>query len=237
MGRKFDSELAGKVVQHRKGPADRRTRVVLAAVLSCVVMVSGAAAVLSVKASAAQGGATEFEYLFNERTKVDYLVLEDDDTVVYTEVAPEDDDFIIKRASTLKMTEFNSPGSSPNVYTKFVYTMNVKLRDIAWIDGGVAGMTVSQLTVGGFGELAPSIVTASVTIDGLAVPVEPDWYTMAFEDGTLSLELGLPDLPEDKEYVPHNMVSLFLMWKVPMEGWVGSVAEVGLPEYQLPEAI
>lgn len=235
MERKFGSELAKEVAQHRRGLFDRRTRIVFAAVISCAVMVSGAAAVLSIKASAAQGGATEFEYLFDEGTKVDYLVVGDDESVTYTCVAPEEDDFIIKRASTLKMTEFSSPGSSPNVYTKFVYSMNVKLRDIVWIESGVAGMKVAQLTVGGFGESAPSIVTASVTIDGLEVLVQPDWYAATFDGGVYTLDLVMPDLPDDREYIPHNMVSLFLMFKAPMQGWDGSVEEIGFPEYQLPE--
>lgn len=235
MGRKYESEMARCVSERRTYVFDRRTRVVLATILSCAVMIAGAAAVLSIQASAAQGVPTEFEDLFEEGTNVDYLVLEEDESVGYTDAPLEDDDFIMKRASTLKMTEFSSPGNSPNVYTKFVYTMNVKLRDIAWIEDGVAGMMLAQLTVGGFGESAPSVVTAGVTVDGLEVSVEPGWYTTTFEDGTYTLELVLPHLLDDGDYVPHNMVTLFLMWKVPMQDWDGSASEIGFPEYQAPE--
>lgn len=237
MGRKYESELARRVAERRTGRLDHGARAVLATVLSCAVLVAGAAAVLSIQASAAQGGPTEFEYLFEEETRVDYLVLGEDESVTYTDVAPEDDDFVMKRASTLKATEFSSPGSSPNVYTKFVYTANVKLRDIIWVEGGVAGLMVSQLTIGGFGESAPSMVAAGVTIDGLEVLVQPDWYASTFEDGTYTLELVMPSLLDDRDYVPHNMVTLFLMWKVPMQGWDGSVSEIGFPEYQVPEAL
>jgi hypothetical protein len=52
----------------------------------------------------------------------------------------------------------------------------------------------------------------------------------------MSIEASLPDLSGTNagEYGSGDMVSIFIMWKVPISGWMGEVGEVGFPEYQLP---
>ena len=226
MERKFDSELAGRIARRQRNPAGRRATLLLMAVVSSAIMV-GAAAVLTMKASAALGGPTEYiEALSSE----DYLVQSEEDPSepVYADMAPLDGTYLVKRASSLKYVEFDTPGQSPNIYTKFVYNVNIKLRDLSAFEGGVTGMSLSTVTVGGLGDVAPLIVTAIIAVDGTEVfsedgttPLEMSAYiSWTFSEGVASVEVSLPDLTGTNiaSYESGDMVSVFLMWKAPISG-------------------
>jgi hypothetical protein len=105
-------------------------------------------------------------------------------------------------------------------------------------------MKLSTLKVDGLGELEPIVESTTIAVDGVqvmlqdgATPLSADAYiSWEFVDGTLSLNVDLPDLAGTNTagYENGDMVSVFLMWKVPVSGWLGMVEEVGFPDYQLP---
>jgi hypothetical protein len=100
------------------------------------------------------------------------------------------------------------------------------------------------VTVDGLGEIEPIIVTTMFAIDGVEVlsldgvtPLDASTYiSWSLAEGAMSIEASLPDLSGTNagEYGSGDMVSIFIMWKVPISGWMGEVGEVGFPEYQLP---
>lgn len=172
----------------------------------------------------------------------DYLV-STDGVITYAGDLLPDQDFLLKRGSDLKWTEFDTPGNSPVDYTKVVYTVNVKLRDLSHFTGGVAGLAVSDVTVEGFGEKTPTVVSATLTIndqpvllaDGGALDAS-NYITWLFDavTGTLSARVTLPslDLTSAQAYNDDDVVSVFVMFKTPMTGLTITGGEVGFPDYQ-----
>lgn len=236
MEKKFESELAGQVARRHKNPLRSRTNVLLTAVVSCVVMVAAAAAVLSMQASAYLGEPTVYTNVFYGE---DYLV-DVDGTVTYTSDAPIDDDFLVKRSSELKWIEFDTPGLSTVDYTKAAYSVNVKLRDISAFPAGVAGMVVADLDITGFTTWSPWIASASLSINDVEVLTysvitlgELPFMTSSYdsETGTVSAQVTLPD---GIIYNPGDQVSIFVMFKTVEVGLTVSGSDVGFPEYQVP---
>lgn len=246
MERKFESELAGQVARRHRNPLRSRAKVLVMTLVSCAVMVAAAGAVLSMKASAETGGPTEYQSLL---TGGDYLVKSEAGDVVYTATVLEDDDFLIKRTSELKAVEFDTPGNSAVDYTKWAYSVNLRVRDLEPFAGGIGGMIVSEVTVGDIGEMRPWISVTGFTINGVQVMEASGLVSLDYSkyvgveyvDGTMVVTVTLPDLTDlGISYGEEDMVSVFVLLKTPYIGWVGDpllgwvppVSEVGFPEYQ-----
>ena len=239
MERKFESELAGQVARRHKNPLKSRAKVLFMTVVSCAVMVAAAAAVLSMQASAALGGPTEY---IDEFSGEDYLV-DVDGTITYKVYAPDepvDDAFLVKRTSALKWIEFDTPGLSTVDYTKAVYSVNVKLKDISAFPAGVAGMVVADLDVTGFTTWSPWIASATLSINDVETATysvitlgELPFMTSSWDSvtGTLSAQVTLPD---GIIYSPGDQVSIFVMFKTVEVDLTISGSEIGFPEYSEP---
>jgi hypothetical protein len=207
-------------------------------------MVGAAAAVLSIQASADDRGPTEYtDILFGE----DYLVCVDG-AITYTAEDLVDDNFLVKRNSTLKWVEFDTPGNSAVDYTKVAYSVNLKLRDISAFTDGVTTMVVADLTVRGYVTYSPWISLASVSINGIEVmsfggvalgtlPFITSEYDAL--TGTLSAQVTLPDLAliGDLKYNDEDLVSIFVMFKSVETPLIISGSEVGFPEYQISDPL
>lgn len=242
MERKFESELAGQVARRHKNPLRGRMNVLLAAAVSCVVMVAAAAAVLSMQASASVGGPTVF---IEEFSNEDYLInVEGVPTYIqYADGEAVDDTFLVKRNSELKSTQFDTPGLSEVDYTKVIYSVNVKLRDISGFDGGVSGMVIADLTVAGFALYSPWIASTNVCINGNEIMASEgivlgtlSYMTTSFdkETGILSAQIVLPDISSlEMSYNNDDLVSIFVMFKTVEVGLDISGSEVGFPDYQI----
>ncbi|GEM_PF-3871041 len=242
MERKFESELAGQVARRHNNPIKGRAKVLFMTMVSCAVMVGAAAAVLSMKASAAEGLPTEYTSVF---TGEDYLV-NVDGTITYA-VTPEiDDGYLVKRTSNLKWTTFDTPGNAPIDYTKVAYTVNVKLNHTIAFTDGVTGMFVSDLIIGGFDAIEPTMVSASISINDAPVVLSLDgsplvastYITSVYADGSLSIQVTLPSLDlTSVSYEDGDMVSIFVMFKTPETLLTLDGSEIGFPDYQVPEVL
>lgn len=233
MEKKFESELAGQVARRHKSPLRGGMKVLLTAVVSCVVMVAAAAAVLSMQASAYFGEPTVYTNVFYGE---DYLVSVDG-TVASTSVVPVDENFLVKRTSELKWIEFNPPGLSTVDYTKAVYSVNVKLRDTSAFPDGVAGMVVADLEITGFTTFSPWIASASLSINDVEVMThsvitlgELPFMTSSWDSatGTLSAQVTLPD---EITYNAGDQISIFVMFKTVEVDITVSGSDIGFPEY------
>lgn len=233
MERKFESELAGQVARRHTNPVKSRARILFVTAVSCAVMVAAAAAVLSLGVSAFTGEPTVYE---SEFTGEDYLVCSEEGDIVYTDTAPVDGNFLVKRMSGLKWIEFDTPGNSEVDYTKVVYNTTLKLKDVTGIT--VPGMVVADVTINGFTTFPPWIASASLSIDGadtltygsIALSEVPFLATV-YDDttGTLSVEVTLPS---DQIYDGADTISIFVMFKTVEVGLDITGSDVGFPDYQ-----
>ena len=170
----------------------------------------------------------------------DYLV-NVEGVVTYADALLLEEDFLLKRTSDLKWTVFDTPGNAAVDYTKVVYTVNLKLRDLSLFTGGVTGLAVSDLTIGGFGVKTPTLVSASLTINGAAVLLldggaldASNYITWAYDAGTLTAQVTLPslDLTTALAYKDGDMVTVFVMFKTPEPGLTITGGDIGFPDYQ-----
>jgi hypothetical protein len=227
----------------RRGEAVRKTLFV--AVVSCLFMFAvstGALAVVSrtiaEPVEEAGGQAPEYTLIVDAE---DYLV-DVEGVVTFAEDLTIDQLFLVKRGSDLKWTVFDTPGGG-NDYTKVVYTTNVRLRDIALFTAGVAGLALSDVTIEGFSENLPTMVSASLAINGEPVLLAEggaldasNYITWVFDSvtGTLSARVTLPslDLTTALAYENGDVVSLFVMFKTPVTGLNIAGSEIAFPDYQ-----
>lgn len=240
MESKFESELAGQVARRHKNPLRSRANVLLTAVVSCVVMIAAAAAVLSMQVSASLGEPTEYTNIFYGD---DYLV-NVDGVPTYSADVPVEDNFFVKRTSSLKWIEFDTPGYATVDYTKIVYSVNVNLRDISAFSDGVTGMVVADLDVAGFLLYSPWIASANVCINdvevmsnGAIVLGELPYLAPSFDSatGTLSVAVTLPDISSlGLTYNSGDTVSIFVMFKTVEVGLTITGSEIGFPDFQVP---
>ena len=144
----------------------------------------------------------------------------------------------MKRTSELKWTQVYPTGVGAVDYTKIMYVVSLRLRDISAFTDGVTGLVVSDLTIGGFGLDAPKLPEVSMTINGEPVPPLPlANYIAAWETdvnaGTLSFELALPSLDSTPyEYGNEDLVSIFVKFKVLETGLTLTGSDIGFPDYQ-----
>jgi len=215
------------------------------ALVSCVfmfVVASGAlAVVLRTAVDPIESGTAAPEYV-SVAAAEDYLV-NVEGVVTYADALLIEEDFLLKRTSDLKWTVFDTPGNAAVDYTKVVYTVNLKLRDLSLFTGGVTGLAVSDLTIGGFGVKTPTLVSASLTINGEAVYLvdagaldASNYITWVYDavTGTLSARVTLPslDLTTALAYKDGDVVSVFVMFKTPEPGLAITGSDIGFPDYQ-----
>ena len=213
------------------------------ALVSCVfmfVVASGAlAVVLRTAVDPIESGTAAPEYV-SVAAAEDYLV-NVEGVVTYADALLIEEDFLLKRTSDLKWTVFDTPGNAAVDYTKVVYTVNLKLRDLSLFTGGVTGLAVSDLTIGGFGVKTPTLVSASLTINGAAVLLldggaldASNYITWAYDAGTLTAQVTLPslDLTTALAYKDGDMVTVFVMFKTPEPGLAITGSDIGFPDYQ-----
>lgn len=215
------------------------------ALISCVFLfavASGALAVISrtaVDPIDSAGAAAEY---VSVAAAEDYLV-NVEGVVTYADALLLEEDFLLKRSSDLKWTVFDTPGNAAVDYTKVVYTVSLKLRDLSLFTGGVTGLAVSDLTIGGFGVKTPTLVSASLTINGAAVLLldggaldASNYITWVYDavTGTLSARVTLPslDLTTALAYKDGDMVTVFVMFKTPEPGLTITGGDIGFPDYQ-----
>jgi hypothetical protein len=242
MERKFESELAGQVARHHKNPIGNRAKVLFMTVISCAVMVGAAAAVLSMDARATLGTPTDYTPVFDGE---DYLEVNAEGEIAYAEAPETEDVFLMKRTSELKWTTWDTPGNSPIDYTKVAYMVNLKLKDTTAFTSGVTSMSVTDLTVGGFGLSAPTLASASISINDVAVLMTDgglaldasEYITWVYNEatGVLSVEVTLPslDLTNALSYKDGDKISIFVMFKTSETLSTITGSEIGFPFYNL----
>ena len=193
------------------------------AVVSCVIMFAAATGALAL---------TPPEYV-SVATAEDYLVSVGG-VITYADPLLFEEDFLVKRISDLKYTVFETPGNAAAVYTKVVYTVNLNLKDLSPFTEGVAGLVVSDVTIDGIGDKEPTLVSASLTINGAAMNLDASKYItqVVYDAGTLSARVTLPSL--ESTYNDGDMVAVFVMFKTPVTGLTITGSDIGFPDYQLP---
>jgi len=223
----------------------RGKKTLFMAVVSCAfmfVVASGAlAVVLRTTVDPIESGPMAPEYV-SVAAAEDYLV-DVEGAVTYASALLPEELFLAKRTSDLKWTVFDTPGNSAVDYTKVVYLTNLKLRDLSLFTGGVTGLAVADVTINGFGEKTPTLVSASLTINGSAVLLleggaldASNYITWVYDavTGTLSARVTLPslDLTTALAYNKGDMVTVFVMFKTPEPGLAITGSEIGFPDFQ-----
>jgi len=236
MSRKFESELARRVA--RGDAPKKRLAVTLFVAVSCAILVASAAYALMANVLAADGGPTVYE---EDMAAEDYLILSGDEepVVTYSETPALDESFLVKRGATFKHVQFDTPGNSPNVYTKYVYVVNIRLKDLSAFPEGVDGLRVCSLEVTNMD--APDLieVTSSFLVNDVApVPLDSTapavtGVSWAVVDGVLTADVVLPDLSltSEGDYDQGDQVSVFVMWKAAVTGWDGVATDMPFPDY------
>jgi len=241
MSGKFETELARRVA--RGDTPKKRLVVTLFVAVSCAILVGSAAFAVLANALAADGGPTVYE---EDIAAEDYLIFSEDEEpeVIYSEVPALDETYLVKRGATFKHVQFDTPGNSPNVYTKYVYVVNIRLKDLTAFPDGVDGLRVCSLEVTNMD--APDLieVTSSFLVNDVApTPIDATapavtGVTWAVVDGTLTAEVVLPDLSGTLEgdYSQGDQVSVFVMWKAAVTGWDGIATDIPFPDYAVAVA-
>ena len=243
MERKFESELAEKVALRSKSSfSGRKASVFVLAIISSAIMIGAAAVTLSMSSSTAECPWIEYADFLDEKT--DYLVydLSEGTTytdIIYTDNLGADDIFVVKRTANLYVGVFDTPGDG-TIYTKLVYSVDVRLRHTTPLLGQIAGLDVASLKVNGFDQM-PILVTSTISlngepilldgisVDGIFVNTEYD-----ITSGTISVDLELPDLEiVGDDYESYDMISFLVMLRVPQTDLTLTADEIGFPSYQI----
>ncbi|MBU1158175.1 MAG: hypothetical protein KKE24_02425 [Candidatus Thermoplasmatota archaeon] len=233
MERKFESELAEKVsLRSKSGFSGRKASVFVLAIISSAIMIGATAVTLSMSSSTAGCPWIEYTNLLDE---TDYLVYDLSEGTTYTDLIYADeigaeDDFVVKRTSEVRTGEFDTPGDG-TVYTKLVYSVNVKLRHTAPFEGLIAGLEVASLNVSGFG-LIPELMTHTISLNGTVISVDGITVVTDCADGSITIDLVMPDLTDTEyAYESYDMVSFLVMLRVPLTGLILDAEEIGFPSY------
>lgn len=216
MERKFESELGKRVAEGSWKKSSKKTVLLAVALSACAFMVSGATFMAPAIAGEEYGKPVYWDDVIT--AQCDYLVYEDDVLVHYAEdQIGEDDLFDVKRTVTLKAATFDSPSDfSIAQYNKFVYSVNVNLRNLTYFQPG--GAVVGEVTIPYTLTVEP-IVSWSMTEDDVLIASSEDLspvYVPAdvtVEDGSIVAVVALPD---GYEYVEGTQIGIQVMIKVPL---------------------
>jgi hypothetical protein len=167
----------------------------------------------------------------------DYLVPEEDADGVQTgelvHVADWDSTYSVMRTVNLKADTFDTPGAIyAKTYTKWSYTTSVKLQDVSMldtIDGQIAAVKLSTLTIYGLDEATLYPVNWNITVNGVAMDVELAAFAVALQvGGTMTVDITLPQFA----YGAGDMVVIQVQYRAYM-AWsaIEGFAEVGFPGF------
>lgn len=215
MERKFESELGRRVAEEGRKKSFRKVAVLAVTLSACALMISSAAFLLPAIAGEEVGKPVYWNDVITAQN--DYLVYEDGALVHYTEDQLTDDvSFDVKRTVTLKAAVFEAPSEfSTAQYNKYVYSVNVNLRDLTQFTPD--GVVVGEVTIPYTG--TTPVVSWTMTDDGLLVASSED-ETPAFAptDVTATGEMiaMTVSLPDDYEYEVGSQISIQIMVKVPL---------------------
>jgi hypothetical protein len=214
MEKKFESELGKRIVEGKNRQSTINVGIIAAAVVSCALLVGSAAFLLPAMAGAETSAAVDYIELIDAED--DYLVYVEGLGLVHVADEPLDGIWDVKRTASLKQATFDSPSvMSDAQYNKFVYVLNVNLRDLTTFVP--EGTVVGQLTIPYTGTSDP-LVTQTMLVDGTLVAATPALVALVTDvDGNvvgISCEVALPDL--DAAYAAGNMISIQIMMKVPL---------------------
>ena len=234
MERKFESELGKRVAEGSWKKASKKSAILAVALSACALMISSAAFMAPAIAGEEYGKPVYWDDVISAQS--DYLVYEDGALVHYAEdQIGEDDLFDVKRTVTLKAATFDSPSEfSIAQYNKFVYSVNVNLRDLTYFnpDGTVVGMVTIPYT----GTSEP-VVSWSMT-DGETIVATSEDALPAYVPTETTVANGaitaVVTLPEGYAYDSGMQIGIQLMIKVPLytESPLGlEIVEDAFPDY------
>lgn len=242
MEQKFDSELGKRVARGGFRAPSKKVAILAVTLSACALMISSAAFMLPAIAGAELGKPLYWEDIVTAQN--DYLVYEDGVIVHYAEdQLGTETPFDVKRTATLKAAAFDSPSEfSIAQYNKFVYSVNVNLRNLTNFapDGAVVGV----LTIPYIGTTEP-VVSWTMSEDDLLVnssdDVNPEFVPVDVMTAE-GLITAVVSLPEGYEYVEGSQISIQVMIKVPLYTpvpWEEDIVEEAFPEFDdlvvLPE--
>jgi hypothetical protein len=241
MEKRFESELAKRISTGRGRASPFGAKFLALAISVCAVLSIAAAAVLGVVATRpAFAGPVEYTDAVSD---TDYLIYEladttdpadgvaDEISVVATSDLAEEEVFAVKREMTIKSGVWDAPAPPLKQWTKVVYTVNLRLRDLAFTDP-VSGLSASiepvGLIVGDmdviYNGVALAWVSESFTVNG-CVPVDLLGIkadAVVLDDVTGAWIVKLPDLTGffvgdgiDAQYTDGDSISVSLMLKAP----------------------
>lgn len=236
MEKRYKSDLANRIAD-KKPRSSRQLGVLATAVVACAMLVGVAGAALPIMANGSGNCPMDFQVLIEQDQ--DYLVpveVTDESGLVSTELQHAEDwtgAYDAMRIANLKTDTFQTPGLYAKTYTKFVYSVTVKLQSLANIDltDGV-GMTVGHLEIAGVGSAEQFLMDAKISINGIMQDIGASAFVSDnLETGTLletvEVDLILPDLM----YSEGDEVMLFVMYKSGLVEWLGGFVEEAFPEY------
>lgn len=243
MEKRFESELAKRISTGRGRASPFGVKFLAMAISVVAVLSIAAAAVLGVVATRpATAGPAEYvevvsgtDYLLYELS--DSELDEDDVADAINVVAVMDDPdvdeiFAVKREMMIKTAVWDSPSPPTKQWTKVLYTVNVRLRDLAFTDP-VTGLSASiepvGLVIGSFGALYNGLeldmVSESFTVNGcvLVDSVGTAADAVAYDDVNGVWNIALPSLDgfvvsgtgASETYDDGDSISVSLMLKAP----------------------
>jgi hypothetical protein len=256
MEKRFESELAKRISSGRGRASPFGAKFLALAISVCAVLAVATAAVLgAVATKPANAGPVEYLPIMDE---TNYIVYNAEDSnadgdmdaasAVHSDIYT--DDFAVKREMTVKQGDWTAPGNPVMQWKKVVYTVNLRLRDLAYVDpvnGQLAsvepiGMIVGELSVAygtaTFVEMSesflingcePNILDAEGNIEGCADAVE-----VASVEGQALVTITLPDLAGTVVggYAEGDSISISVMLKAGFLVDVSVIAdEAAFPEF------
>lgn len=252
MEKRFESELAKRISAGRGRASPFGAKFLALAISVCAVLAVAAAAVLGVVATKpANAGPVDYLPILDE---TNYLVYDAEDSdadgdmdvasAVHSDIYT--DDFAVKREMTVKQGDWTAPGNPVMQWKKVVYTVNLRLRDLAYVDpvnGQLAsvepiGMVVGDLSVA-YGTATFAEVSESFLIngceplyladDGITVLGKADAVEVVSVEGLALVTIALPDLTGTTVggYNEGDVVSINVMIKAGFLVDVGVIVDEG----------
>ncbi|OGS44192.1 MAG: hypothetical protein A3K76_06105 [Euryarchaeota archaeon RBG_13_57_23] len=205
MGKTYKSELARRISTGRGRASPFETKFLVLSVAVCAILAFGAATVFGAAAKPAYAGPVEYTEILSG---TNYLVYQTDELTGEVNVVHSDAytmDFAAKREMTVKEGAFISPGNPDLKWQKVVYTVNLRLRDLAFEDPDMnvlasiepIGMIVGQLDIG-YGPALLGEISASFMVNGceplFADGSKADAVDVVIGEARTLVTVTLPDL-------------------------------------------